>query len=82
MISRVNPYDRAQRAIAELKMAVHDTLAAADEHGLSNAEIGRQLGIYFGHKGHVGHVPRAILALMELEGSVVQDDETTRWRLS
>jgi hypothetical protein len=74
-------YARAQRAILELKQAVHMVLSHAPEEGLQNAEIGRALGIYMGHEGHQGHVSRTILSLMENEGIVVQISETKKWRL-
>lgn len=43
----MNPeaYLRAQRALAELKAAVYQVLTDAPAEGLSNAEIGRSLGI-------------------------------------
>ena len=44
-------YLKAQVALAGLKGAVH-SLLANNPQGLSNAEIGRTLGIYQGHKGH------------------------------
>ena len=68
--------------MAQLKAAVHELIEAGPESGLSNAEIGRALGIYAGHQGHQGHVSRTILAMMEAEGVVVQDADTKRWRLS
>lgn len=73
-------YQTAQRAVADLKWAVLETLNAASSDGLSNAEIGRSLGIYAGHKGHEGHVSRTMLALLEAEGVVEQDASTKRWR--
>ena len=74
-------YRNAQRALAELKGAIHEVLSTAHDDGLTNAEIGRSLGIYAGHTGHEGHVPRTLLALMESEGVVEQDENTKRWRL-
>ena len=38
-------YTRAQRAMADLKGAVYELLASSDS-SLTNAEIGRRLGIY------------------------------------
>jgi hypothetical protein len=73
-------YLRAQRAIAELKGAVYQLLSASKD-GLSNAEIGRRLGIYQGHIGHEGHVSRTILGLLEAEQVVVQNKETKLWSL-
>jgi hypothetical protein len=48
---------------------------------MSNAAIGRSLGIYSGHAGHEGHISRTILALMEAEGVVEQDTATKVWKL-
>ena len=77
----VEAYERAQRAILELKRSIHELLATSPPEGLQNAEIGRALGIYMGHAGHEGHIPRVLLGLMENEGAVVQDPGTKRWRL-
>ena len=76
-----DPYRMAQRAMAELKAAIRAVLEEAPDEGLKNVEIGRTLGIYTGHEGHEGHVPRTLLALMEQEGLVIQDSESRRWRL-
>jgi len=76
----MNNYLLAQRAIADLKAAIHQTLAEAPPSGLTNAEIGRSLGIYQGHQGHEGHIPRTLLALMEAEGVVMQNEDR-RWQL-
>jgi len=54
----------AQQAIVDLKTAIHNTLFQKPD-GLSNAEIGRLLGIYHGHSGkHEGHISRVLLDLM------------------
>ena len=74
-------YKLAQIAIADLKTAIHVILCDAPEEGMSNAEIGRTLGIYQGHIRHEGHMPRSLLALMENEGVVEQDSETKKWTL-
>lgn len=74
-------YMLAQDAMAKLRGAVHLLLAAAGPNGLSNAQLGRSLGIYSGHVGHEGHISRTVLALMEAEGAVRQDSETKRWHL-
>ena len=74
-------YHLAQQALADLKAAIHQTLSEASSHGLTNAEIGRTLGIYTGHVGHEGHIPRTLLAVMEAEGVVSQDVGTKRWTL-
>ena len=74
-------YKMAQSAIAELKSSIYLLLSSCDDNGLSNAEIGRALGIYHGHIGHEGHIPRTLLAIMEHEGAVEQNAETKRWLL-
>lgn len=74
-------YHQAQHAIADLKAAVYEVLQNAPSEGMSNAEIGRTLGIYSGHVGHEGHISRSVLAIMEAEGVVAQSSETKRWRL-
>ena len=73
-------YQLAQEAMAKLRIAVHALLEKAPG-GLSNARIGRSLGIYSGHVGHEGHIPRTILALMAAEGTVEQDRTTKLWTL-
>jgi hypothetical protein len=73
-------YTRAQRAMADLKGAVYELLASSDS-SLTNAEIGRRLGIYQGHVGHEGHISRTVLGLLENEEVIVQDKETKTWRL-
>jgi len=75
------PYKSAQHAICELKGAIHVLLATAPSEGLSNAEIGRLLGIYQGHIGHEGHIPRTLLEMMKSEGVVEQDSESKKWCL-
>ena len=74
-------YQLAQKAIADLKTAIYLLLSGPNTEGFTNAEIGRSLGIYQGHIGHEGHVPRTLLALMELEGVVEQNAETKKWKL-
>ena len=73
-------YLKAQVALAGLKGAVH-SLLANNPQGLSNAEIGRSLGIYQGHKGHEGHISRTVLAFLEAEGAVKQNEDTKAWYL-
>jgi hypothetical protein len=77
----MSPYMMAQSAIAQLKAAMHQLLASAPSDGLTNADIGRALGIYSGHVGHEGHIPRTLLALMEAEGVVQQDAHSKKWCL-
>ena len=74
-------YKLAQNAVADLKSAVHIVLSNAPEEGMSNAEIGRTLGIYQGHIRHEGHIPRTLLGLMENEGVVEQIPDTKKWKL-
>lgn len=73
-------YHCAQVAISDLKAAVHFVLADAPD-GLTNAQVGRTLGIYGGHVGHEGHISRTLLALLEGEGVAEQDSQSKRWRL-
>lgn len=75
-------YAQAQRAMAELKAAVYLLLANGPPEGLRNADIGRSLGIYAGHVGHEGHIPRTLLRMMAEEGVVEQDSETHRWTIT
>lgn len=75
------PYERAQKAVAELKGAIYEVLLKSGEQDYSNAHIERSLGIYAGHIGHQGHIPRTMLALMENEGVVEQIEESKRWRI-
>ena len=81
MAGTSSAYRKAQRAVADLKTSVHELLALAPSEGLTNAEIGRALGIYTGHVGHEGHVSRTMLAMLESEGVVEQSGSTKRWRL-
>ena len=74
-------YADAQRAMATLKSAVYNTLLNASPEGLRNVDIGKSLGIHAGHVRHEGHIPRTLLAIMESEGVVEQDPETSLWRL-
>lgn len=75
-----NAYILAQEAMAKLRSAIHLMLENAPA-GLTNARIGRSLGIYSGHVRHEGHISRTILALMEAEGVVEQDRSSKVWRL-
>lgn len=75
-------YRRAQIAVVELKACVRDALAAAGKDGLTNAEVGRSLGIYAGHVGHEGHVSRTLLGMLEAEGVAQQDEASKRWTLA
>jgi hypothetical protein len=72
----------AQTGLNYLKMAIVELLEGAPADGLSNVQIGRTLGIYQGHVGHEGHVPRTVLAILESEGTVAQMSETKKWQLT
>ena len=74
-------YSLAQVAIANLKSAIYLELKDAGRSGLSNAELGRSLGIYSGHVGHEGHISRTLLSIMESEGVVKQLD-SKKWVLA
>lgn len=76
-----SPYYLAQQAIANLKESVYQTLKSDASGGLTNAQIGRSLGIYMGHVRHEGHISRTLLSLMENEGIVEQNTETKKWVL-
>jgi hypothetical protein len=75
------PYGLAQVAMAQLKEAVYLVLLRGPEGGMTNAAIGRSLGIYGGHVGHEGHISRTLLALLESEGVVEQDKQNKRWQV-
>lgn len=81
MPSSESSYHLAQRAIADLKAAVRQTLQDGPADGMANVEIGKSLGIYTGHEGHEGHISRTLLAMLEAEGVVEQDDDSKRWSL-
>ena len=81
MINKHQAYSIAQTAIAELKTAIYMILEDSKADGMTNAEIGRTLGIYQGHIGHEGHMPRTLLALMEHEEVVEQISENKKWKL-
>ena len=74
-------YQLAQRALADLKIAVHEILTLGPEDGLTNAQVGRVLGIYGGHEGHEGHISRVILGLLESDGTAQQNEATKRWTI-
>lgn len=75
-------YKLAQNGIAKLKTSVHLILEKSEQE-LTNAEIGRTLGIYHGHSGkHEGHISRAILEMLHSEGVVSQDPSTKKWSLA
>ena len=74
-------YERAQIGVAQVKSAIFELLEQ-NKDCLTNAEIGRSLGIYFGHEGHEGHIPRSLISLMEREGAVYQDGPCGKWFIS
>jgi hypothetical protein len=74
-------FQLAQSAMADLKVAVRILLSEAPKQGLTNAQIGRTLGIYAGHVKHVGHISRTILELLGRDGVAEQDGERGPWRL-
>jgi hypothetical protein len=58
----VSPFDRAQDAVSDLKVAISEELKAGPKAGLTSSQIGRNLGIQFGYAGgNEGHVARALL---------------------
>ena len=75
-----SPLGIAREAIGQLKTAVLMELKRAGKRGLKNSELGRNLEIYGGHKGHEGHISRTVLAILESEDSVWQDPEMKVWR--
>lgn len=76
-------YHLAQKGIADLKAAILALITSAGNEGLTNAEVGKALGIYRGHSqsGHEGHVSRFLLERMREEQVIVQGDGK-RWRLA
>lgn len=74
-------YEMAQIALVQLKTAIYNILLSANNEGLRNVDIGRSLGIYHGHARHEGHISRTLLAIMETEGVVQQNDKTKTWKL-
>ena len=80
-MSRSTAYTHSQLAIAELKASVPELLELESNGIMTNAKIGRALGIYQGHKGHEGHISRTILGLMETDGTVEQFGKQPYWRL-
>lgn len=75
----LEPIEQARAGIYLLKLAVYNYLKLNGNAGLTNAEIGKNLGIYMGHARHQGHISRTILALLEKEGKVFQDKDSKRW---
>lgn len=73
-------YEKAQNGITLLKAAVYEMLLEAGNQGIRNVDIGKRLGIYAGHIGHEGHIPRTILELLKSEG-VADQNADKRWYL-
>lgn len=81
-MKQMEPYQLAQSAVSDLKSSVYIYLKINQgNEGLTNAELGRALGIYSGHVGHEGHISRTILAIMESESVVEQDESNKKWKL-
>jgi hypothetical protein len=76
----MSSYEKAQRGITLLKSAVYEMLKEAGENGLRNVDLGKSLGIYAGHIGHQGHIPRTVLELLRSEG-VAEQHGDKKWRL-
>lgn len=74
-------YFQAQHGLALIKGAIHSILSNGPTDGLTNAEVGRSLGIYGGHVGHEGHISRTLLAVLESEGVATQNAETKKWTI-
>ena len=68
-------YGQAQTGLSYLKDAICNLLIIHGQSGLTNAQIGKALGIYRGHVGHEGHISRSVLDIMEEEGLVVQKED-------
>lgn len=73
-------YEKAQSGIVLLKSAVYELLSAMGENGIRNVDVGRRLGVYAGHIGHEGHIPRTILELLKSEG-VAEQRNDKKWYL-
>ena len=81
MNEKATAYNLAQRAISDPTTTVC-LLLNNSEQSLSNAEIGRALGIYHGHSGkHEGHISRVLLELMKVEGLIIQDIKNKKWSI-
>lgn len=74
-------YSKAQEGMRLLKVAIHEILERAPGEGLTNAQIGRALGIYRGHVEHEGHISRSLLEQMQNEEVVEQLNPRGPWRL-
>ena len=85
-MSNDEQYLRAQHAISELKSCIYARLSTAGSDGLTNAEVGRSLGIYMGmidkdKPTHEGHISRVLLGIMVKEGTVQQLKNSKNWVL-
>ncbi|HRG88125.1 MAG TPA: hypothetical protein PLW44_03835 [Chitinophagales bacterium] len=79
MEQRIAAYQLAQTALASLKTAIY-SLLLENPNGMTNAQIGKSLGIYYGHSGkQEGHIPRTMLEIMEKEGVVEQKTKGGAW---
>lgn len=78
---RMRAYRRAQRALANLKVAAAEVLATAGPDGLRNSQVGRLLGIYRGHVEHQGHISRTVLEMLQEDGVAEQKGKGGPWHL-
>ncbi len=77
------PYHIAQRGLTDLKAAIYLILKNGPEEGIRNVDVGRTLGISYGHSGkHQDHIPRTMIEIMQSEGVVTQDQKTKKWKLT
>lgn len=79
----MQPRHRAEHAIVELKTAVLEVLNSIHPKGISNVDLGRELGINHGYNGgNEGHIQRTILGLLTMEGLAYQNLKTKLWYAS
>lgn len=77
LVTDSNDNQLAQRAIADLMAAVFS--AVCRNLALTNAQLGRMMGIYSGHVGHEGRISRTLLGLLEKEGVIEQNNSDKTW---
>lgn len=77
----ISAYSIAQKAMINLKTAVYYMILIGSPDGITNADLGRKLGIYTGHVRHEGHISRTILGLLESEGILQQDLDSKKWSI-
>jgi len=74
------PFSKAQQGIHLIKTAIYELLLD-NPRGLTNAEIGKQLGIYRGYAGQnkqQGHICRTLLEHLKEDFVVDQRTEQSR----